>query len=69
MLGWTGLYPRLVLLIPHMALLSVLLISHQARFSGDDKEGAGNLLPAQPTEGTVDWYANVQAIQNLMGAV
>ncbi|KAF8585103.1 hypothetical protein K439DRAFT_1653004 [Ramaria rubella] len=64
-------FPGLFLLVPHVVLVSVILATHEDR---DVPEMSSSMKSAsspvqQPKEGTVDWYANLQAIQNLMGAV
>ncbi|KAG8881467.1 hypothetical protein FRB98_004306 [Tulasnella sp. 332] len=71
-------YPRLALLIPHVVLLHVLFTTYQERYPeapitsnsvlGEDT--TAEIAPViQPGEGTPDWFANFQAIQNLMGFV
>lgn len=68
-------FPRLFLLVPLVILLGVILATDPAlkHASSEDHEAAAASLPLPPqapaTEGSVDWLANVQAIQNLMGAV
>jgi hypothetical protein len=69
-----GYFPRMLLLLPHVILISVLLATHgtnQQRTSdtSNSAKAANATAAQQPKEGTVDWYANLQAIQNLMGAV
>ncbi|TFK78231.1 hypothetical protein K466DRAFT_668498 [Polyporus arcularius HHB13444] len=66
-------FPRLILLLPHAIVLGVLLATHP-NLRRDSAEVASpketQPLPStQPGEGSVDWLANLQAIQNLMGAV
>ena len=71
---FAGYFPRLILLLPHAIVLSVLLAMHPATRG---REQVGNLSPkvvqpmppTLPSEGSADWLANLQAIQNLMGAV
>ncbi|KAH7885544.1 hypothetical protein F5I97DRAFT_1810990 [Phlebopus sp. FC_14] len=53
-------FPRMILLIPHILLLGVMLAYYP-------NPGAQS-VPLNVGEGTVDWQANIQAIQNLMGA-
>ncbi|EMD40189.1 hypothetical protein CERSUDRAFT_112397 [Gelatoporia subvermispora B] len=71
-------FPRTVLLLPHVVLLGILLGTHPARRRqlAPDEPTCATTKPINPpppqgqlTEGSVDWLANVQAIQNLMGAV
>ena len=69
-----GYFPRLVLLIPHMIALGVLLATHPylKGKEGTDTPSPKVMQPAPPNqagEGSVDYLANLQAIQNLMGAV
>lgn len=58
-----GFYPRLLFLLPHIALISVILSSYPYPNSASDQ--ATPNVP--PTEGSVPWQANIQGIQNLMG--
>ncbi|KZT25413.1 hypothetical protein NEOLEDRAFT_1065323 [Neolentinus lepideus HHB14362 ss-1] len=67
-------FPHLILLLPHIILMGILLTNHPYRKSspslGYDADPA--VTPAPPAaagEGSVDWLANLQAIQNLMGFV
>ncbi|KAI0754717.1 integral peroxisomal membrane peroxin-domain-containing protein [Daedaleopsis nitida] len=67
-------FPQLILLIPHVVILGVLLTMHPTMRSKDHAEipspnASQPPPPSQPGEGSVDWLANLQAIQNLMGAV
>ncbi|CDO69912.1 hypothetical protein BN946_scf184884.g71 [Trametes cinnabarina] len=67
-------FPRLILLIPHAAILGVLLAMHPAIRKGENLDAlpprvVQPMPPTQPSEGSADWLANLQAIQNLMGAV
>ena len=69
-----GYFPRLVLLLPHAIVLGVLLATHpslKVRDGADvpSPKSALPTAPSQPGEGSVDYLANLQAIQNLMGAV
>jgi hypothetical protein len=62
------------LLIPHLILISILLANHgngspRTSYTLNPIKSVNVAAPQQPKEGTVDWYANLQAIQNLMGAV
>lgn len=65
-----GRFPRLVLLLPHVVLLTVLLSAYSARLPESGQQLLENpapvLSPYMP-EGSGDWYANIQGIQNLMG--
>ncbi|KAI0647835.1 integral peroxisomal membrane peroxin-domain-containing protein [Trametes meyenii] len=67
-------FPRLIFLIPHAAILGVLLATHPAIRKGENLDAlppkvAQPMPPTQPSEGSADWMANLQAIQNLMGSV
>ncbi|KAI0373668.1 hypothetical protein BV20DRAFT_962230 [Pilatotrama ljubarskyi] len=67
-------FPRLVLLIPHVVILGVLLGTHPAIRKGENLDALPPKVtqpapPTQPSEGSAEWLANLQAIQNLMGAV
>ncbi|KAH9851703.1 integral peroxisomal membrane peroxin-domain-containing protein [Lenzites betulinus] len=67
-------FPRLVFLIPHTVILGVLLANHPAIRKGESLDAlppkATQAVPlTQPSEGSADWLANLQAIQNLMGMV
>ncbi|PPQ82009.1 hypothetical protein CVT25_014661 [Psilocybe cyanescens] len=71
-------YPRLLLLLPHLALIAIILTTYPypASASADPlylSNDAHSTTPppanAPPAEGSVPWQANIQGIQNLMGAV
>lgn len=72
-----GYFPRLVIVVPFVALLGILLVADPSWKQSSSAEKASEVSsssvptppPAQPSEGSVDWMANLQAIQNLMGAV
>lgn len=69
-----GYFPRLVLLLPHVIVLGVLLATHPSLKGreGSNAPAPKSAHPAPPSqtgEGSVDYLANLQAIQNLMGAV
>jgi len=59
-LGW---YPPLVLFIPNLVLVSVLLTTYNARKSDnpppDSPRGPTHLSSAPPSEGSVDYLANL----------
>ncbi|THH20594.1 hypothetical protein EW146_g803 [Bondarzewia mesenterica] len=69
-------FPRLILLLPHAILLGVLLATHPSRhLSNPELTNSPPALPplqhpprANAREGSADWLANIQGIQNLMGA-
>jgi hypothetical protein len=58
-----GYFPALVLVLPNVLLISILLATFP---SPNDTKPDTKITP--PGEGSVDWQANLQAIQNLMGA-
>ncbi|KAI9058129.1 hypothetical protein FKP32DRAFT_1237967 [Trametes sanguinea] len=67
-------FPRLIFLIPHAVILGVLLAMHPTIRKGENLDAlppkvVQPMPPTQPSEGSADWLANLQAIQNLMGAV
>ena len=73
--GVQGYSPRLVLLVPHIIILSIMLATHPP--SNDALDTSGSSDPTRKPssishqsagEGTADWQANLQGIQNLMGA-
>ncbi|TFK34174.1 integral peroxisomal membrane peroxin-domain-containing protein [Crucibulum laeve] len=76
-------FPRFILLIPHVALIAIILATYpypttpaadplySASSEPKAADATSQLPPTTPppvTEGSVDWQANIQAIQNLMGA-
>ncbi|KAI9464913.1 integral peroxisomal membrane peroxin-domain-containing protein [Lactarius psammicola] len=66
-------YPRLILLLPNAIILAIIIASHPQRAS----PGTGSFIieqiqpppRSQAREGSAEWLANIQGIQNLMGAV
>ncbi|KAG9089382.1 hypothetical protein FS749_001380 [Ceratobasidium sp. UAMH 11750] len=69
-------YPRVLLILPQLALLAVLLLNYPGVIRPPTSPGTRpNRSPTRPppqlqaTEGSAEWYSNLQAIQNLMGAV
>lgn len=70
-------FPRLILLIPHISLIAIILATYpypsapgsDPLYTSSGSEPAENeALPPPPTEGSIPWQANIQGIQNLMGA-
>ena len=69
-----GFYPRLILLLPQLAFIGIILATypyHPTSSSSSDPlfftgDSAFSSIP--PIEGSVPWQANIQGIQNLMGA-
>ena len=71
-----GFYPRLILLLPQVALIGTILATYPypptSSSSSDPLFYATDNTPLSsipPTEGSVPWQANIQCIQNLMGTV
>lgn len=63
-------FPRMVLLIPHVILAAIMLSTYPTPSPSESiptKNPPAPIAPP-PSEGSVDWQANLQAIQNLMGA-
>ncbi|KAJ7180845.1 hypothetical protein C8R46DRAFT_1070756, partial [Mycena filopes] len=57
-------FPRLLLLLPHLTLIAIILATHPQTTNKPPP------APEAPAEtGSVDWQANIQAIQNLMGLI
>ncbi|KAH7107211.1 Peroxin/Dysferlin domain-containing protein [Auriculariales sp. MPI-PUGE-AT-0066] len=61
-------FPRLVLLIPHAVLITILLATYSSKKPDAPAPPPASYLQSYQ-EGSAGWYANLQAIQNLMGAV
>ncbi|KAG9308876.1 hypothetical protein JVU11DRAFT_11336 [Chiua virens] len=59
--GFLCYFPRMALLVPHVVLLGVMLHLYP--------DPGAQPVPINVGEGTADWQANIQAIQNLMGAL
>ncbi|KIJ59664.1 hypothetical protein HYDPIDRAFT_33002 [Hydnomerulius pinastri MD-312] len=59
--GFLCYFPKMALLLPHALLLGIML----AYYPDPGKPS----IPINVSEGTVDWQANIQAIQNLMGVL
>lgn len=62
------LYPRLLLLLPNIILLALIILPHTSAAPNANIK-AGPTQPADVPPSGVDYQANVQAIQNLMGFV
>ncbi|KAI0304289.1 integral peroxisomal membrane peroxin-domain-containing protein [Multifurca ochricompacta] len=66
-------YPRLILLLPNAVVLAIIIAAHPPRTSPGAKWSiTEQVLPpprANAREGSTEWLANIQGIQNLMGAV
>ncbi|KAG2100400.1 integral peroxisomal membrane peroxin-domain-containing protein [Suillus discolor] len=63
-------FPRMVLLVPHAILASIILSTYPTPSPSESVTTKNPPAPVAPppSEGSVDWQANLQAIQNLMGA-
>ena len=57
--GHVGYFPRLILLLPHIALIGTILAIYP--YNPDSNSAT------QASDSSVNWQANLQAIQNLMG--
>ncbi|KAI5116586.1 hypothetical protein M0805_009229 [Coniferiporia weirii] len=76
-LAWMAAYtflcyfPRLLLTLPHVILMSIFLNTHSLRKPSPSRlVGVPEPPPySQPAEGSPEWFSNLQAIQNLMGCV
>ncbi|KAF7309941.1 hypothetical protein MIND_00366600 [Mycena indigotica] len=66
--GWAFLcyFPRLILLLPQIILIGIMLATHPEETPGVKN---GTAKSAEEPNTTVDWQANIQGIQNLMGFV
>ncbi|KAG2133360.1 integral peroxisomal membrane peroxin-domain-containing protein [Suillus clintonianus] len=63
-------FPRMVLLLPHAIVAAIILSTYPTPSPSESistKNPPSPIAPP-PSEGSVDWQANLQAIQNLMGA-
>ncbi|GAA5825826.1 hypothetical protein JCM11251_000016 [Rhodosporidiobolus azoricus] len=71
--GFLCYWPSLALFIPNLVLLSILLTTYSARKAAgpppESQEGPTGLASAPPSEGSVDYFANLQNIQITMGRV
>ncbi|OAX41664.1 hypothetical protein K503DRAFT_684952 [Rhizopogon vinicolor AM-OR11-026] len=64
-------FPRLVLLLPHAILAAIMLSTYPTPSPSESTSSKNPPAPIAPppSEGSVDWQANLQAIQNLMGGL
>ncbi|PPR04360.1 hypothetical protein CVT24_013194 [Panaeolus cyanescens] len=80
--GLICFFPRALLLVPHLGLIAIILATYPYPSSPSDSpiyningestsEGSPGSAPppTHPPEGSIPWQANIQGIQNLMGAV
>ncbi|KAG1735208.1 integral peroxisomal membrane peroxin-domain-containing protein [Suillus lakei] len=63
-------FPRMVLLVPHAIIAAIMLSTYPSPSPSEPISTKNPPVPIAPppSEGSVDWQANLQAIQNLMGA-
>ncbi|GAA5995925.1 uncharacterized protein JCM10292_004835 [Rhodotorula paludigena] len=66
-------WPSLAVFIPSVVLVSILLTTYQAKRGAgpppESQEGPTTLAKEPPSEGSVDYFANLQNIQIMMGRV
>ncbi|KIM71444.1 hypothetical protein PILCRDRAFT_17074 [Piloderma croceum F 1598] len=63
-------FPRLILLLPHTILLAIILSTHPSTSLSPPTANSQPAAPTQaPPENSIAWQANMQGIQNLMGAL
>jgi hypothetical protein len=68
--GTEGYYPRAILLVPSVASIAIVLATQTySDPSISDLTASPAHTNVTPAEGGVDWSANMQGIQNLMGAM
>ncbi|KAG8782284.1 hypothetical protein FRC12_020998 [Ceratobasidium sp. 428] len=69
-------YPRVLLILPQLILLAILLLNYPSTArppvspsTKPNRSPTRQPPQLQAPEGSAEWYSNLQAIQNLMGAV
>jgi hypothetical protein len=66
-----GYYPRLILLLPNIIILTVIIVAHPPRTSPESRASITEQIRSPPRttarEGSTEWLANLQGLQNLMG--
>lgn len=66
-----GYHPRLILLLPNIIVLAIIIVSHPPRTSLESRASITEQIRPPPRanarEGSTEWLANLQGIQNLMG--
>jgi hypothetical protein len=66
-----GYYPRIILLLPNIIVLAIVIAAHPARTSLRTGPFITEEIQPPPRsiarEGSTEWLANIQGIQNLMG--
>jgi len=66
--SWVGYFPRMILLIPHTILISIIISTHPSLHTSPPSSSTTTTTPPAQ-EGTIAWQTNIQGIQNLMGAL
>lgn len=61
-----GYFPKIIFLLPHIALLVILFVTYVIRYPSNSSPQPA-WKPSEAREGSSEWFANLQAIQNLMG--
>ncbi|SCV74502.1 BQ2448_7531 [Microbotryum intermedium] len=71
--GFICYYPYLLLIVPNVILISILLSTYSTRPSSSPLNSPTTTIstsaPAPPAEGSIDYLANLQNIQIMMGRV
>ena len=66
-----GYYPRLILLLPNIFILTIIVLAHPSSTSLESGPSITEEIRPPPRatarEGSTEWLANIQGIQNLMG--
>ena len=66
-----GYYPRLILLLPNIIVLTVIVMAHPPHTSSESASSITEEIRSPPRhsvrEGSAEWLANIHGIQNLMG--
>lgn len=67
----TGYYPRLILLLPNIIVLAIIIVAHPPRPSSEGRVTITEQIKSPPRtnarDGSTEWLANLQGLQNLMG--
>lgn len=66
-----GYYPRLILLLPNIIVLAIIIVAHPRHASSETMASITEQIRSPPRtnvrEGSTEWLANLQGLQNLMG--
>ncbi|KAH9969764.1 integral peroxisomal membrane peroxin-domain-containing protein [Russula dissimulans] len=66
-------YPRLILLLPNVIILTIIILSHPPHTSSESASSITEQIRSAPRstvrEGSAEWLSNVHGIQNLMGLI